>query len=147
MNGGAHMFIGAASVVALNYYYPFLPSGWIPLGMAVGAGVLGALLPDIDHPNSTISHDLHVARGDGPLGCAGCLGGVFRAMMGGHRGATHSLLFVGVCLVLVWYLVPLGWRPYGLAFTLGYASHLVADLGHGVPLAWPISRRLFKVWR
>ena len=40
MNGGAHMFIGAASVVALNYYYPFLPSGWIPLGMAVGAGVL-----------------------------------------------------------------------------------------------------------
>lgn len=141
------MVIGAASVAALNYYHPIIPAGWVPLGLSVCAGVLGGLLPDIDHPNSTISHDLHIARGDGPLGCSGCIGGLFRNVLGGHRGASHSLLAVGLCCVIVWRLVPVWLQPYGFAFTAGYASHLVADLGHGVPLFWPITHRRFKLWR
>ena len=141
------MVFGAAEVAALNYFHPFVPAGWLPLGIAIGAGILGALLPDVDHPNSTISHDLHIARGDGPLGCTGCLGGIFRHLLGGHRGASHSLLAVTLCAAISWYLVPLWLRPYGLAFSAGYISHLAADLGHGVPLFWPLTRRRFGLGR
>jgi membrane-bound metal-dependent hydrolase YbcI (DUF457 family) len=143
VNGPAHIVIGGVTALAANYFAHFLPGGYIPLGMAVCAGMLGGLLPDIDHPNSTISHDLHIARGDGPLGCSGCIGGLFRHLLGGHRGASHSLLAVGLCFAFAWFLLMPFWKPFGLAFTAGYASHLVADLGHGVPLFWPITHHRF----
>ena len=138
------MLIGAASVAALNYYHPIIPGGWIPLGMAIGAGVLGALPPDIDHPNSTISHDLSIGRGDG---CGFLIGSLLRILLGGHRGLTHTLVIVGLLLWLVLRFAQPWLMPYGLAFVTGYASHLVADLGHGVPLFWPLTDRHIKLWK
>lgn len=147
MNGGAHMLIGAAAAAALNYYHPYLPPGWLPLGVGISAAVAGALLPDLDHPSSTLSHKLGVARGDGPLGCAGFIGGVFRNLLGGHRGLTHTLLAVGLLALAVGRVLPSAWQPYGLAALIGYGSHLVADLGHGVPLLWPLTTRHIGLWR
>jgi inner membrane protein len=147
MNGKAHMLIGGAVVVAVNYFHPFITSGWMQLAGAVGVGMLSALAPDIDHPTSTLSHKLGIARGDGLLGCSGCLGGVFRSALGGHRGITHTLLLLVVLALIVRYAMPADLTPIGVAFLLGYASHLVADLGHGVPLFWPLSSRHIKLWR
>ena len=147
MNGKAHILIGAAGVVAVNYLHPFIPAGWAQLGGAVGIGMLAALAPDIDHATSTLSHKLGIARGDGCLGCSGCLGGIFRWALGGHRGVTHTLIAVAALAAAAWYLMAPDIQPYGFAFVIGYASHLVADLGAGVPLLWPLSKRHIKLWR
>jgi len=54
--------VGGAAVVAANYLHPYLPVGWLPLAGGIAAGLVGALMPDIDQPVSTISHDLGIAR-------------------------------------------------------------------------------------
>lgn len=88
------------------------------------AAIAGSLLPDIDHPGSklgrrapVISHAVHLF---------------------GHRGVTHSLLFVLILAAAGYY----AWTPaYGLA--IGAAVHIAADMltPSGVPLFWPHGRR------
>jgi membrane-bound metal-dependent hydrolase YbcI (DUF457 family) len=65
-----------------------------PVGLAVGvvAAAGAALLPDLDHPSST------VARSLGPL--SGALARVVAAISGGHRQGTHSLVGVASFTVL-----------------------------------------------
>jgi len=65
-----------------------------PVGLAVGvvAAAGAALLPDLDHPSST------VARALGPL--SGALARVVAAISGGHRQGTHSLVGVASFTVL-----------------------------------------------
>jgi len=95
-------------------------AGWL-------AATIGALLPDVDHAQSTFSKS--AGRGWAP--------GVR------HRSGTHTLL--------AWVIVSavagmaLGFRnPLAWAFCWGYLSHLLADLPSGkVPLLWPVVRRRF----
>lgn len=68
----------AASVVAAPAEGKALAAGAI---VAAGA----ALLPDLDHPDSTVAHTL------GPV--TGALSRGVHLVAGGHRQATHSLLF------------------------------------------------------
>lgn len=65
-----------------------------PIGLVVGvvAAAGAALLPDLDHPSST------VARALGPL--SGAVARMVVAISGGHRQGTHSLVGVAFFTVL-----------------------------------------------
>ena len=97
---------------------------------ALGAAGLGALLPDVDTPNSRAGWCVY------PL--ASYLERKF-----GHRTITHSFvgtgIFAALCAPLLWWphLAPFYW-----ALLCGYGSHLLADAAtkSGVPLAWPNRR-------
>lgn len=95
-----------------------------------GAVSLGALLPDIDEPQSLI--------GRKTLGISNFIKFFF-----GHRGFTHSLLFVALLSIVLAALSHFGILPLvvcvGLA--LGCLLHLVGDMmtPSGVPLLMPFS--------
>lgn len=89
-----------------------------------GLGALGGLLPDIDHPNSSISRRLPPLR-------------LFTFWMP-HRTYTHSLF--AVVLVMFAGITFAGFQ--GAALAMGYMMHVVADMMtfSGVPILIPVSR-------
>ena len=111
--GGACAFAGAPIEVA-----------------ALSCAGLGALLPDVDTPNSRAGWCVY------PLAS-------FLERRFGHRTITHSFvgtaIFAALCAPLWWWphLAPFYW-----ALLIGYGSHLLADAAtkSGVPLAWPNRR-------
>ncbi|MEX5631530.1 metal-dependent hydrolase [Parafrankia sp. FMc2] len=103
---GAVVWLAAAPVLSreelLGTYAVPLSSSQLIAGAVVAAGA--ALLPDIDHPSGRIANTL------GPVTKTLCRW-VSRAA-GGHRQATHSLLFAVAMGVLMWSLaeyVRYGW--------------------------------------
>lgn len=124
----AGLCAGAAAVVWLQV--PALQATWVMLG-----ALLGALLPDIDHPKSWLGRRL--------LFISLPLATVF-----GHRGITHSLVAVaGVCwaqyqALLHWSLGE-HWRMAAVGVGVGYLSHLLGDFAThgGVPWLWPYKQR------
>lgn len=121
---GSHVVVGLA---AWTWAAPHLG---LPVLDPVGLGfaVVGALLPDIDHPSSWVGRRLPIVSR--PL-----------AAMIGHRGLTHSLVAVLACLVF------LRWEGLRRAvidpLVVGYLSHLAADLltTSGLRLTWPSRKR------
>jgi inner membrane protein len=127
----------------------------VPVALAVVA--FGSLLPDIDHPDSSLANEKVIGV---PifLPFAWVIGKLF-----GHRGVTHSLLAVvglialGKVSQLPWEAMNLGWlRAAGEAFRYvwtdlnlgwlivwGYAWHLASDAltRSGIPLFWPLPSR------
>lgn len=106
-----------------------LPTG---LALCATAVMLGALAPDIDAERSEIK---------GTLGLLGSVSGLVLRIFGvGHRGLTHYGL-TGLAVLLISTLLGgrLGYGDVGLAFGLGYLSHLLADAMtlSGAPLLWP----------
>lgn len=105
------------------------------LNPALVTGVLiGSLLPDVDHPKSKFGRVLL------PISLPLYL--VF-----GHRGGTHSVLFVALCGFVSIFNVLLG---VGLA--LGVIVHILGDVisyshgpvftkGGGCPLAYPSEKK------
>jgi inner membrane protein len=81
----------------------------------IGMAALGALMPDIDHPKSYISTKLP--------------GGTVMPRFVEHRGATHTIeaAFLITALVggLAYWITDSYWP--GIAFFIGYISHLFAD--------------------
>ena len=92
---------------------------------ALGAAILGSLLPDIDSPNSSVGRLLPFVS-------------IPIERRWGHRTITHCLLAVGVLSVLSSPLVFYRATLYA-ALLIGYLSHLLADCGtkSGVPLFHP----------
>lgn len=91
------------------------------------AGVLlGAALPDIDHPESTVGR--RVKWLSYPI-----------RMVFGHRGITHSLLAV---LGFAWVAFNFN-SPFISWLGLGYLLHLLGDYltNSGIPLFYPSSKR------
>ena len=120
MMAGSHVALGVAAWIAAapQLGQPALAPA------ALGLAVLGALLPDIDHPKSWVGRRLR------PLSHA--VAAVF-----GHRGVTHSLVAVAGCgLLLLNEGVP---RQVVAPLVVGYLSHLLGDLltPGGLRLAWP----------
>lgn len=118
MLGRDHALLGAIGFIALapvlHDTIHALPSA--PVSLGVGTVVSGAfaLLPDIDEPNSTVSRKL------GPISRA--VSKVTNAAAGGHRQATHSLLFAAA----VFFLAQLaGSHPLAEAIVVGCAFLLV----------------------
>lgn len=123
MMAGSHMVVGAAlwAVTAkLAGHPPAEPQ-------ALAAAVLGALLPDIDHPHSWAGRKMRVIS-------------VPLSLVVGHRGITHSLLAVAGAVAL---LTTMGTGWMAAPVVIGYLSHLLADAltPSGVPLLWPARRR------
>jgi len=94
--------------------------------LAASISAVGALLPDIDTPNSKLGSKTVVSKG---------INSIF-----GHRGAMHS--FVG-CMFVLLFLRAIIPEKYLLYVGIGYVSHLFADMLNpiGVPLLWPIKKR------
>ena len=116
----SHVAVGLAAwiVAAPLLRLPLLDPAYL------GLAVVGALLPDLDHPKSWIG------RRSRPFSTA--LGTAL-----GHRGFTHSAVAV---LGLV-ALLQAGYHPGAVsALSIGYASHLAADIltPQGLRLTWPL---------
>lgn len=126
MTGGTHLVLGALSGATLAATGLFESE---PL--AIAAAMLGALLPDIDHPYSRLGRKMRPVSD-------------LVALVFGHRGITHSLFAVLAMLLLL--LQAPQWFGYAGALAVGYLSHLAADActPSGVPLLWP-RRRIFRV--
>ncbi|MDF2441464.1 MAG: inner rane protein [Abditibacteriota bacterium] len=135
MMGRTHALIGTTTLWLFHW------SGTLnheTLAFLVLVAVGGALAPDLDAQDSLVKRfAIAGLRPFVPL--SQLLHGAF-----GHRGLLHSLLGLGLFTLLcglplaLW----LGW-PFGVALSLGYASHLLADAAtkSGVPLLYPRRRR------
>jgi len=91
-----------AGILTIDYLSPANQILFISLVM------LGAILPDIDHPNSKIGSKFKI------------IGFLFE-----HRGFFHSFLMIPLISVLIFYFT----RSYTLIMPLGigYGSHLISD--------------------
>lgn len=133
MTAEGHLLFSVASLIMAHKLQitPELAQGdW--LHMVPGA-LLGALLPDIDHPSSIPGRMLRIISL--PI-----------SKLCGHRGFTHSLLAWLLLLISCYQWLPTHWGLSGdllQAFLLGYLSHLIADMltPSGVPFFWPLPHR------
>lgn len=133
-----------ASTILYTNNYPMLNKHPILLSAVVAGGLLGGLMPDIDHPNATISRfrifGIPIFK---PISW------VINALFG-HRGATHTLW----ALILTWLpfiIGPLVFTElpvltevliilFGIGYASGYFSHLLLDslTPSGTPMLWPL---------
>jgi len=120
MQGNTHIVGGITASLAFAQF-----SNDNPL-VLVGAGVIGALLPDICHRGSKIGRTF-------PL-IAKLVTTVF-----GHRSFTHSLLFLFLIGMLLHTFIP--YKSISIGILLGMASHVLLDMGtkKGVKLFFPVS--------
>lgn len=136
MRGTTHLFIGANAVWLLNALYSALDAPQVALLALLGG--FGALLPDLDHPHSLISHlEVKGIRPFAPLGQV-----LHQAL--GHRGMLHSFLgLLAFSPGIVLLALKLGGES-ALVFAMGYLSHLFADAltRSGVPLFFPRRKSL-----
>ena len=94
-----------------------------------GFAVLGALLPDIDHPSSY-------------------LGRYFKSLkwFTKHRAFFHSIVAAALFTLAVYAMnAQIGWpATYSIAFLLGYLSHLVLDAWtkEGITPFFPVKIRV-----
>ncbi|MEV0296367.1 metal-dependent hydrolase [Nocardia sp. NPDC050710] len=117
---GALAWSGAAAALPITVLtYPAVQAGTghigtveLLLGTFLTAGA--ALLPDADHPNSSIAHVL------GPVSYVLCK--FISKVSGGHRAGTHSLAFVAAVAFGTW----AGEHWLGRPFTLGLVFFLLA---------------------
>ncbi|WP_369311476.1 metal-dependent hydrolase [Providencia rettgeri] len=133
MTAEGHLLFSVASLIMAHKLQvtPELAQGdWLHL---VPGALLGALLPDIDHPSSLPGRLLRIFSL--PI-----------SKLCGHRGFTHSLLAWLLLMLSCYQWIPPQWSiPTDLiqAFLLGYLSHLIADMltPSGVPFLWPLPQR------
>lgn len=155
MMGRNHVLVGmagwlvAAPPIAAAAGYP-LTAGQVAAGTLLCGGT--ALLPDIDHPNSTVAHTL------GPITQGLC--SVVAAISGGHRQKTHTLVFAAGMGVAMYFFLQLGWvAVFSLFFLcsawalrlLGPAKVKYGLFGFGVPavaglLSWYIANTFPPEW-
>ncbi|TWT27494.1 metal-dependent hydrolase [Planomicrobium sp. CPCC 101110] len=119
MTGKTHIIGGITASLAfaqITSYDPFI---------LVGAGVIGAILPDICHGGSKIGRTL-------PL-----LSKIVNKLFG-HRTFTHSLLFLVLMAVLMNGFVPN--EAFTAGVLVGMASHLLLDMAtrNGIKLLFPV---------
>jgi inner membrane protein len=120
-----HLVVTTAVAVSVVKYMD-IP---LPLWVLLLAIYFGSLLPDLDHPGSTIGRRL--------LFISVPLSGIF-----GHRQITHS----------VWPFIITFWmfnnehtqNQVVIACMIGYFSHILADIlsDSGVPFFWPFQMRI-----
>lgn len=110
----------------------------------IAGGWLGGMIPDIDHPNATISNVKVLG-----IPFLKPLAWLINALFG-HRGATHTIwalwlttlpfllsyLFIPPEAILIQAIVTL----FGFGYAAGYLSHLVLDAltPSGTPMFWPL---------
>jgi inner membrane protein len=144
MRGASHIMIGCAGVLAVEALAASQgriladTTGWslaghqVPeLPLLLAAAAIGSLLPDIDHPSSTLSNLSPLTK----------TSSVVMNCVTHHRGATHSLAALGIITYLAaTFGTQIGYYYAAMAFAFGYLLHLAADsLTHaGIPWLWPL---------
>lgn len=102
------------------------------LAQTVLAALVSSLLPDLDHPNSVLGQRLRWIS-------------IPLSRLTGHRGFTHSLLAVALCIWGLGSDLMAGKVPVAVkdALIIGYLSHLLGDwlTPAGIPLFWPLKQR------
>lgn len=103
--------------------YPFLNAGNKFIFFALV--LLGALLPDIDQPNSKISNKIPIIPN-------------IINFFSKHRGIFHTIFMAILIPGLIWYFAG---RSYGIALFAGYLSHLITDgfTKSGISFLHPLS--------
>lgn len=114
MQGKTHLLIGMAAGLALSQPVT------APLGIILGG--IGGLLPDIDHPNSSISRKLYPLR--------------WLIFWLPHRTLTHSI-WAALAMLLPALLI----HPLLICLWAGYTLHIAADMAtqRGIPLLYPLT--------
>lgn len=110
--------------------------------LLVAGGIVGSMLPDIDHPASAFGRRMR------PV--SDLISAIF-----GHRGITHSLIAVvavllGAAIAFRYVRWHAGFSvPFLIGLAAGYLSHLAGDFftNSGVPLLWPAKRRFVSPLR
>lgn len=123
MMGRTHMALAAAAWAGATAL------GLLPLNpVLAGLAVFGGLLPDIDHAGSKIGRRLPVVSW-------------VVSLVAGHRGVTHSLVFVGLAEAICYGIFG---ATAAVALAIGCLSHLAADVltVGGAPLFWPDRERV-----
>lgn len=118
------------------------------IGLVLFLSFVGSLLPDIDHPTSTASKKMFLLSL--PYRILQFIFGKikFTKDFVGHRGITHSLLFLSIPIILMLFVFQ---SPYLKAsmFGLGVGifSHIFMDMlnPHGVPILMPLSKKTFRL--
>ena len=120
MVGKTHIVGGVAASLA------FAQVGNLDPVIMMGAGVVGALLPDICHGGSLIGRKM-------PL-----VSKIVNTLFG-HRSFTHSILFLVLIAYLLNSFVPFEAVRVGLL--VGMVSHLLLDMAtrNGIKLLFPIN--------
>ena len=140
MVGKTHLVIGLATLAGAEAVTGLVqphPVKDIPVGpfLCIIAVIVGALAPDIDAEESQIKYEM------GEAGLA--LSTWLQSFGVEHRGLTHygltTLAVIASSGLLGWWL---GYPDVGLAFGLGYLSHILADslTLAGTPLLWPLQK-------
>ncbi|ELX8378642.1 metal-dependent hydrolase [Providencia vermicola] len=133
MTAEGHLLFSVASLIMahkLEITTELAQGDWLHMVPGV---LLGALLPDIDHPSSIPGRLLRILS-------------IPISKLCGHRGFTHSLIAWLLLMIACYQWLPSQWAiPNDLlqAFLLGYISHLIADIltPSGVPFLWPLPLR------
>ncbi|MEV0520082.1 metal-dependent hydrolase [Nonomuraea sp. NPDC050405] len=121
--GISHAMTGAVAWSALQLIHP-QTTPVLVAGLAVTAGA--ALIPDLDHRDSTASRSL------GPLTWVLCR--VVQAVSGGHRRATHSLAGCATLAIAVQMAVQARPGVVGTVATAVLLAVILASVVHLVPL-------------
>lgn len=139
MRGTAHMAAGLTAGITTAYFAPTDNFGQKIL-IATFA-VLGGVLPDIDHPNSTIGKKVK------PL--AKQINKIF-----GHRTITHApslymlLLFIFLkCMEKIPEEISIYLNYILLGLFVGVCSHLIGDMftKGGIPMFYPITKKKYRI--
>lgn len=118
--------IALSLVIFLTLYglmdIPLLPGALIM--------TIGAILPDIDSPYSTINKFI-------PMGSAISI--FFK-----HRGITHTIIAAAIWACIIWLILGI---KYAGIFFLGYMLHLLGDLltPSGVKVLYPIKKESYSL--
>lgn len=118
MTGKTHMIGGIAASLAYAHIVQENPI------LMVGAGIIGALLPDICHGGSKIGRRLPIL--------SKVINGLF-----GHRTFTHSLLFLSIIIFILNTFLPN--ETFKAGIVVGIISHYLLDMGtkNGIQLFFP----------
>ena len=139
MTGKTHQILGIST--GLTTYLVSTTPHYNPatFGTVLVFSCIGALLPDIDQPNSKLWHLL-------PFGHA--VGKISDPFLE-HRNITHSILGLGIVAVLLHYLLRVFPSYWGIDTQIvfivamfAYISHLFSDMwtNEGIPLLFPYKR-------
>ncbi len=123
MTGKTHIIGGLAASLAFAQVTNYDPV------LLVGAGVIGAVIPDICHGGSKVGRAFPVVSK------------VINVLFG-HRSFTHSLLFLVLMAILMNSFVTIESVTAGIL--VGMASHLVLDMAtrNGIKLLFPLKIRV-----
>ncbi len=143
MTGPTHIVVGLSSALVVVKL-----GGSLPSALSILAVIFGALAPDIDSPRSSIAKPGYFFSSFLPQIVTDLMnvGGQFVSVIirhwFGHRGALHWPATAAIIfLIAVWSELPaLLW------FSLGYASHILADFctKGGIAIFAPFYRKTIR---